>query len=62
MQGLLGELIAVVGVGLVFGDQLSADVPVISLLLIPLAAVVIPGGLALPAGCRVVRVSVPWAS
>lgn len=39
VQGLLGALIAVAGVGLVFVDQLSADVPLFSLLLILLAAV-----------------------
>ncbi|MEX0626435.1 MAG: EamA family transporter [Chloroflexota bacterium] len=41
VQGLLGALIAVVGVGLVFVDQLSADVPLVSLLLILVAAVAI---------------------
>lgn len=40
-QGLVGSLIAVVGIGLVFVDQLSADVPLIPLLLILLAAVAI---------------------
>jgi len=39
VQGLLGALIALVGIGLVFVDQLSADVPLFSLLLILLAAV-----------------------
>jgi len=41
LQGLLGALIAVVGIGIVFIDQLSADVPLFSLLLILLAAVAI---------------------
>jgi drug/metabolite transporter (DMT)-like permease len=41
VQGLLGALIAVVGIGLVFVDQLSAEVPLVSLLLILLAAVAI---------------------
>lgn len=41
VQGLLGALIAVVGVGLVFVDQLSANVPLVSLLLFLLAAVAI---------------------
>jgi drug/metabolite transporter (DMT)-like permease len=41
LQGLLGALIAVVGIGIVFVDQLSADVPLFSLLLILLAAVTI---------------------
>ncbi|MGH2483801.1 MAG: DMT family transporter [Candidatus Limnocylindria bacterium] len=41
VQGLLGALIAVVGIGIVFVDQLSADVPMFSLLLILLAAVAI---------------------
>ena len=33
-QGLFGALIAVVGVGIIFVDQLSADVPLVSLLLV----------------------------
>ena len=41
VQGLLGALIAVVGIGIVFVDQLSADVPLFSLLLILLAALAI---------------------
>lgn len=41
VQGLVGALIAVVGIGIVFIDQLSADVPLFSLLLILLAAVAI---------------------
>ena len=41
VQGLFGALIAVVGVGIVFVDQLSADVPLVSLLLVLLAAVAI---------------------
>ena len=41
LQGLLGALIAVVGIGVVFIDQLSADVPLASLLLVLLAAVAI---------------------
>lgn len=41
VQGLVGTLIAVVGIGIVFVDQLSADVPLFSLLLILLAAVAI---------------------
>jgi len=41
LQGLLGALIAVVGVGFVFVDQVSADVPLVSLLLVLLAAVAI---------------------
>jgi drug/metabolite transporter (DMT)-like permease len=41
LQGLLGALIAVVGIGIVFVDQLSANVPLFSLLLILLAAVAI---------------------
>ena len=41
VQGLLGALIAVVGIGLVFVDQLSAEVPLVSLLLILVAAVAI---------------------
>lgn len=38
VQGLVGALIAVVGIGIVFVDQLSAEVPLFSLLLILLAA------------------------
>lgn len=34
MQGLVGAVVAVVGVGIVFVDQISADVPILSLLLI----------------------------
>lgn len=41
LQGLLGAMIAVVGIGVVFIDQLSADVPLASLLLVLLAAVAI---------------------
>lgn len=41
VQGLFGALIAVVGIGLVFVDQLSANVPLVSLLLILVAAVAI---------------------
>lgn len=41
VQGLVGGLIAVIGIGVVFADQLSADVPVVSLALILLAAVAI---------------------
>ncbi len=41
LQGMLGALIAVVGVAVVFVDQLSADVPLVALLLILLAAVAI---------------------
>jgi drug/metabolite transporter (DMT)-like permease len=40
-QGLLGGVIAVVGIGIVFIDQLSADVPLFSLLLLLLAVVAI---------------------
>jgi drug/metabolite transporter (DMT)-like permease len=39
LQGLLGSLIALVGIGIVFVDQLGADVPLLSLVLIVLAAV-----------------------
>jgi len=39
VQGLLGALIALVGIGVVFFDQLSADVPIASLALVLLAAV-----------------------
>ena len=38
IQGLLGSLIAMVGIGLVFVDQVSADVPIVSLALILLMA------------------------
>jgi drug/metabolite transporter (DMT)-like permease len=41
LQGLFGGLIALVGIGLVFVDQLSSDVPLGSLLLVLLAAVAI---------------------
>lgn len=41
VRGLLGALIAVVGIGLVFVDQLSAKVPLFSLLLVLVAAVAI---------------------
>jgi len=41
VQGLVGALIAVVGVGVVFVDQLSADVPFASLVFVLLAAVAI---------------------
>jgi drug/metabolite transporter (DMT)-like permease len=41
LQGLIGALIAVVGVGVVFVDQLSADVPLVALLLVLFAAVAI---------------------
>jgi drug/metabolite transporter (DMT)-like permease len=34
LQGLLGAVVAVVGVGIVFVDQIGADVPIFSLLLI----------------------------
>jgi drug/metabolite transporter (DMT)-like permease len=40
-QGLLGALIAVVGIGVVFVDQLGADVPLGSLLLVLVAALAI---------------------
>ncbi len=40
-QGLLGGVIAVVGIGIVFIDQLSAEVPLFSLLLLLLAVVAI---------------------
>jgi drug/metabolite transporter (DMT)-like permease len=40
-QGLAGALIAVIGIGIVFVDQLSANVPVVSLVLVLLAAVAI---------------------
>jgi drug/metabolite transporter (DMT)-like permease len=35
-QGLLGALVALVGIGVVFADQISADVPIFSLLLVVL--------------------------
>jgi drug/metabolite transporter (DMT)-like permease len=38
VQGLAGALIAVVGIGIVFVDQLSADVPLLSLALVILMA------------------------
>ena len=41
VQGLIGALIAVVGIGVVFIDQLSADVPLVPLLLFLAAAVAI---------------------
>jgi O-acetylserine/cysteine efflux transporter len=41
LQGLLGALIAVVGIGVVFVDQLSAEVPLVALLLVLFAAVAI---------------------
>ncbi len=41
VQGLFGALIALVGIGFVFVDQLSADVPLVPLLLVLLAAVAI---------------------
>ncbi len=41
LQGLLGAVIAVVGIGVVFVDQLSADVPLGSLVLVLLGAVAI---------------------
>lgn len=34
LQGLIGALIALVGVGIVFADQVSADVPIVSLLMV----------------------------
>jgi len=40
-QGLVGGLIAVIGIGIVFVDQLTADVPLVSLLLMLLAVVAI---------------------
>jgi drug/metabolite transporter (DMT)-like permease len=40
-QGLIGALIAVVGIGIVFVDQLTADVPLVPLLLILLAGAAI---------------------
>ena len=39
IQGLLGAIVAVAGVGIVFVDQISADVPILSLLLIILGTV-----------------------
>ena len=41
LQGLVGAMIAVVGVAIVFADQLSADVPVVSLLFVITATVFI---------------------
>ena len=41
LQGLIGGLIAVVGIGVVFVDQLSAQVPLTGLLLVLMAAVAI---------------------
>lgn len=41
VQGLLGALIAVVGVGLVFVDQLTAEVPLTALVLVLLGALAI---------------------
>lgn len=41
VQGLVGAVIAVIGVGVVFADQLSADVPLFSLLLVILMAAAI---------------------
>jgi drug/metabolite transporter (DMT)-like permease len=41
LQGLVGALIAVVGIGVVFVDQLGADVPLGSLLLVLVAALAI---------------------
>jgi len=38
LQGLFGALIAVLGIGIVFVDQLSADVPLVPLLLVLLMA------------------------
>ena len=40
-QGLVGGLIALIGIGVVFIDQLSADVPIVSLVLVLLAVVAI---------------------
>jgi drug/metabolite transporter (DMT)-like permease len=34
LQGLIGALIALAGVGIVFADQVSADVPIVSLLMV----------------------------
>jgi drug/metabolite transporter (DMT)-like permease len=39
VQGLLGGLVAVVGVAIVFADQLSADIPIRALLLFSIAVV-----------------------
>jgi drug/metabolite transporter (DMT)-like permease len=41
VQGLIGGLIAIIGIGIVFVDQVSAEVPLLSLALILLAAVAI---------------------
>lgn len=41
VQGLIGALIAVVGISIVFIDQLSADIPLFSLLLVLFAALAI---------------------
>ena len=41
VQGLIGALIAVVGVVIVFADQLSAEVPIVSLVFVILATVFI---------------------
>jgi drug/metabolite transporter (DMT)-like permease len=41
VQGLVGALVAVVGVGIVFADQLTADVPLVPLLLVILMAAAI---------------------
>ena len=41
VQGLIGGLIAVVGIGIVFVDQLSADVPIFALSLVLVAVVAI---------------------
>ena len=40
-RGLVGALIAVIGIGIVFIDQLSADVPILALALVLLATVAI---------------------
>jgi drug/metabolite transporter (DMT)-like permease len=40
-QGLIGALIALVGIGVIFADQLSANVPLLSLLLVLFASVAI---------------------
>ncbi|HET9498179.1 MAG TPA: EamA family transporter [Candidatus Limnocylindria bacterium] len=41
IQGLVGAVVAVIGIGIVFVDQLSADVPLLSLLLVILMAAAI---------------------
>jgi len=41
VQGLIGGLIAIIGIGIVFVDQVSAEVPLLSMALILLAAVAI---------------------